>query len=139
VRVYARRTIGKDNCIGGVKDSIEGLLSKGTTNGLFRSSDPKSQFIHSISTIVVTRNLHKIGARGNSQELTTVIEFTISSFATSDDATTARIGEAVDQAKGAYEQVVSLPSVFGVAGDAIPLDIDVVTKATAWEPLLEKI
>jgi hypothetical protein len=91
----------------------------------------------------VTRNLHKNDARGNSQELTTVIEFTISSFATSDEATAARMGEAVDQAKDAYEQIGSPPSVLidavGVADDVVPSINDGVTKAAAWEPLFEKI
>jgi hypothetical protein len=134
MQVYARHTIGNDDNIGGIKDSIEVLFSQGTTNGLSRSSDPDDSFVY--PTLVVIRNLHKIDASGISQELATVIEFTISSFATSDEATTARMDEAVGRAKAAYEQIVSPPSVLveaiGVAGD-------VPTKAAAWEPLLEKI
>jgi hypothetical protein len=72
-----------------------------------------------------------------------VIEFTTSSFATSDEATRARMGEAVDQANTAYERIVSPPSVLGNAvdgADDVPPTVnDVLTKAVAWEPLLEKI
>jgi hypothetical protein len=134
MQVYARRTIGNDDNIGGIKDSIEVLFSQGTTNGLFRSSDPVDSFVH--PTLVVIRNLHKIDARGDSQELSTVIEFTISSFTTLDEATTAWMDESVDQAKAAYEEIVSPPSVLP---DAVDVAGDVLTKATAWEPLLEKI
>jgi hypothetical protein len=143
IQVYARRTIGTDDYIGGLKDSIEVLFAKGTTNGLFHSSDPRDPSIRLTSVVVVTRNLHKNDAKDNSQEIATVIEFTISSFATSNEATTARMGEAVGQARAAYEQIVSPPSVLvdavGVADGVIPLVGDVLTKATAWEPLLEKI
>jgi hypothetical protein len=143
MRVYARRTIGTDDYIGGVKDSIEVLFATGIANGLFRSSGSEDRFVHSMSTIVITRNLHKNDARGNSNELPTVMEFTISSFSTPDEATSARMDEAVGQAKAAYEQIVSPPSVLvdavGVADDAIPSVGDVVTKAEAWESLLEKI
>jgi hypothetical protein len=143
IQVYARRTIGTDDYIGVLKDSIEVLFATGTTNGLFRSSDPENQFVRSTPAIVVTRNLHKNDARGNSQEVATVLEFTISSFATLDEATTARMNEAVDQANVAYEQMVSSPSALvdavGVADDITSTVDDVLTKAVAWEPLLERI
>jgi hypothetical protein len=141
MRVYVRRTIGTDDFIGGLKDSIGVLFATSTTNGLFRSSNPEDRFIHSTPTTVVTR--HKNDARGNSQEVATIIEFTISSFATLDEATTARMGEAVGQAKTAYEQIVSPPSVLvgvvGVADDVTPTVDDILTNAVAWEPLLDKI
>jgi hypothetical protein len=126
-----------------MKDPIQVLFVTGSLNGLFRSSDPEDQFVHSIPAIVVTRNLHKNDTRGNSQEVATVIEFTISSFATVDEATTARMDEAIVQAKAAHEQIVSPPSVLvnavSVADVVIPSVGDVLAKVSAWEPLLEKI
>jgi hypothetical protein len=142
IRVYARRTIGTDDYIGGLKDSIEVLFATGTTNGRFRLSDPEDQFIH-LTPAIVTRNLHKNDARGNSQEIATVIEFTMSSFATLDEATTVRMNEAAGQAKAAYEQIMPSPLVLvdavSVADDVIPSVDYGLAKATAWEPLLEKI
>jgi hypothetical protein len=145
MRVYARRTIGTDDYIGGLSDSIEVLFPTGTTNGngQFCSSGSEDLYIRSTPATVVTRNLHKNDARGNSQAVATVIEFTMSSFSTSDEATTARMSEAVDQAKTAYERIVSPTSVLvdavGEADDVTPTVDDVLTKAVAWEPLLEKI
>jgi hypothetical protein len=53
------------------------------------------------------------------------------------------MNEAVDQANVAYEQMVSSPSALvdavGVADDITPTVDDVLTKAVAWEPLLERI
>jgi hypothetical protein len=92
--------------------------------------------------IVVTRNLHKKDKKGNTQEIPTVIKFTVSLFATSVEASRTQMGEAVGQAKEAYEHVVSSPSAYDavtVAVDAIPSVNDTLTKAAAWEPLLEKI
>jgi hypothetical protein len=63
-------------------------------------------------------------------------------FATSVEATTTRAGEAVGQAKEAYEHIVSSPPAYdgvNVAVDAIPSVNDALTKAASWEPLLEKI
>jgi hypothetical protein len=62
--------------------------------------------------------------------------FTISSFATSVEATTVRMDESVSQAKAAFEQIVSLPSA--LVG-AVGMVDDVAAKAAAWEPLIEKI
>jgi hypothetical protein len=45
MQVYAQRTIGSDDYIGALKDSIEILFAEGTTTGPFCSSE--YQFIHS--------------------------------------------------------------------------------------------
>jgi hypothetical protein len=73
------------------------------------------------------------------------MEFTISSFASSDEATIAQLDEVVGQAKEAYKHIGPSPSVeasastrdvVGVAVDAIP---SVTNVLTTWEPLLEKV
>jgi hypothetical protein len=117
MQVYAQRTIGTDDYIGELKDTIEILFANGTTNGKFHPSAYRS--IDPTLSIVVTRNLRKVDKKGKSQELPTVIEFTISSFASLDGATNAQMDEAVGQAR-----------------DAISLVSNVLT---TWEPLLEKV
>jgi hypothetical protein len=145
MQVYAQRTIGTDDYIGGLKDTVEILFANGTINGMFHASEYRS--INSIPTppIVVTRNLRKNDKNGNSQEIPTIMEFTISSFASSDEATIAQLDEVVEQAKEAYKHIGTSPSVeasastrdvVGVAVDAIP---SVTNVLTAWEPLLEKV
>jgi hypothetical protein len=117
-----------------LKDTLEVLLANGTSNATFHPSE--FYYYYPTSPIVVTRNLRKNDKRGNSQEISTVIKFTISSFASSDEATTAHMNEAVGQAKEAYEHIVPSPSAVASASDATPSVND--TFAT-WEPLLEKI
>jgi hypothetical protein len=90
--------------------------------------------------VVVTCNLVKDDARGNTYELPSVIEFTISSFST-DEATGPEMEEAVLQAMTAFEHIVPSPRVdtADMAGSVIlPLN-DVLTKTALWEPLLEKV
>jgi hypothetical protein len=52
------------------------------------------------------------------------------------------MGEVVGQAKAAYEGMVSTPSgmdAIGVTANTPSMIDGVLTKAAAWEPLLEKI
>jgi hypothetical protein len=129
LQVYARRTIGTDDYVGGLKDTIETLFAKNGTN------DPTLP-------IVVTRNLRKADKKGNSQELQAVIKFTVSSFETSHEATITQMNESVSQAKAAYEHIGPSPSVPAPARDAAGMTVNaipLVTKAVAWEPLLEKV
>jgi hypothetical protein len=79
------------------------------------------------------------------QELSTVIEFTISSFASSNEATITQLDDVVDQAEEAYKQHIE-PSPSGEASSSIrhavgvPVDStpSITNVLTAWEPLLEK-
>jgi hypothetical protein len=95
--------------------------------------------------IVVTRNLRKNDKKGNSQELATVIEFNIVSFASSFEATKAQMDQAVDQAKEAYKHIGPSPSAAAVASacDIVGVTVDVTPSVsnvlTAWEPFLEKV
>jgi hypothetical protein len=73
--------------IAGLKDSTGVLFFTGTIDGQFHSSDP--EYHCSFNSSIVTYGLHKNDARGNPQEVATVIEFAISSSTTSDESTTA--------------------------------------------------
>jgi hypothetical protein len=97
------------------------------------------------TTVVITRNLRKNDKKGRSQDLPTVIEFTISSFASSDEATSAQMDNAVGQAKESYKHIgpSSLAAVAESAGDAGGVVVDAIPSVNdvlaAWEPLLEKV
>jgi hypothetical protein len=90
----------------------------------------------------VTRNLRKDDARGNSQEVPVTIEFTISSFSTSDEAKGARMDDAIIHATAAFEHILPQPlcdDTINVDGDASPSVNDIFTVVDSWEPFLEKI
>jgi hypothetical protein len=130
LQVYAQRTIGTDDYIGELKDTVEILFANSTID------DPTPP-------IVATRNLCKIDKRGNSQELPTVAKFTISSFKMSDEATSVQLDRVVSQAKEAYEHIVPLPSAMASACDAVGVAADTIPSVndtlTTWEPLLDKV
>jgi hypothetical protein len=42
MQVYAQRSIGNDDYIGGLKNTIESLFAEGTTNGMFCSSESRA-------------------------------------------------------------------------------------------------
>jgi hypothetical protein len=89
--------------------------------------------------IVVTRNLRKNDKKGNIQEVPTAIEFTISLFGTSVEATITWANEAVSQAKEAYDHIVPSPSAYDAVGEAVDAIPSVNDALAAWEPLLEKL
>jgi hypothetical protein len=39
MQVYAKRIVGTDDYVGGLKDTIEILFANGTTNGMFHTSE----------------------------------------------------------------------------------------------------
>jgi hypothetical protein len=110
---------------------------------MFHPSEYRS--IRPDTTIAITRNVRKNDKKGRSQELPTVIEFTISSFVSSDEATNAQMDKAVGQAKEAYKHIgpSSLAAVTESAGDAGGVVVDAIPSVNdvlaAWEPLLEKV
>jgi hypothetical protein len=101
--------------------------------------------IDSTPPIVVTRNLRKNDKKDNLQELSTVIEFTISSFASSDEATITRMNRSVGKASEASKHIRPPPSAAAVAParDAVGVAVGVIpsvsTVLTTWEPLLGKV
>jgi hypothetical protein len=110
---------------------------------MVRFAHQNIKFSHLILPIVVTRNLCKIDKREYSQEVPTVIKFTISSVTTSDEATSAQMDEAVSQAKEAYEHIAPSPPAVASASDAVGVAVDAIPSVnvafTTWEPLLEKV
>lgn len=70
-------------------------------------------------------------------EVQTVVEFTITSFATSDEAAGVRMDEAVDQGKAAVDHMK--PAPFNTEGEVINAISDINTITEAWDPLLERI
>ncbi|KAN0107633.1 hypothetical protein V8E52_009952, partial [Russula decolorans] len=123
LQVCARHRIGRDDYIGGVKEPIDSLLAGGVTKA-------------------VTRNLRKDDVKGNMPDVQTVVEFTITSFATSADAAEAQMDEAVDQGRTTLDNMKPVPlllSADGAVADVVSATRSINTISAAWTPLLEKI
>jgi hypothetical protein len=90
--------------------------------------------------IAVTRNLHKYDSKGVAHEISTVIEFTISTFSSAEDSTKSRMQDALGDGKAAFNRMISAPLTLKDPEDLSSTSTDCVEPIVcAWEPLIEKI
>jgi len=90
-------------------------------------------------TAAVTRKLRIEDRNGDTHEGPTVVEFAITSFATSAEV---QMDEAVDQAGTAVDRMELAPVLLGPEGafnNVVPIISGIDTMTAAWEPLLNKV
>ncbi|KAF8490872.1 hypothetical protein JB92DRAFT_3128661 [Gautieria morchelliformis] len=85
IEVYGHRPFARVDYTGGVKEQIELLLAEGGTGA------------------AIVRKLQKSDKAGEMHRVLAVLEFTLTSFATSDEAREAQVNEAVSGTKAVDE------------------------------------
>ncbi|KIM75623.1 hypothetical protein PILCRDRAFT_668521 [Piloderma croceum F 1598] len=120
-RVHTKHKIGSDDFIGGTKDAIDSLLTKGAAG-------------------VVTREICKFDALGNPCKTQTIIELMIVAVPNASDAGVLNMEEAITQQNNVLDSMMPVPSSIQETVDTSATGINNIQSVSAtWAPLLQKI